>query len=235
MDVEGQPLVLDLVDPPSVGTGRKDNPYLAEPGASYQLRLIDPFDGDVSVQHATAYALTSLDNGAVTIEGNMLEIGADYVGPIGVEAIYKGIHSQPASNPQLFVDSTAGFKLNVHEPQTYILGGSAAGWELEYVPRGEEMLVKVSALGAIDLRALYLDLRFDPALYYLADFSGTKAMQIGDGLLLPSLHFLTPRLDEGVVDYGQVLFNPQQQHGFTGFEFHAGALNLVSESPARCR
>jgi hypothetical protein len=132
---------------------------------------------------------------------------------------------------------TGGFELQVL-PDTFIADNSTAVFALAATPeesagdRSNAVTVTISARKAIDLRALYCDLRYDPARYspvsveHLAWDNGLLSTGLpargaldGDDLAgdadgdMLTLEVLS---DPGVVHIGQVLANWDQRAGLSG-------------------
>lgn len=106
--------------------------------------------------------------------------------------------------------SRAGFSLDVSD-DSYIDGGTAAGYELSVKDYGEELVVSVEVNDAKDLKALYFDLAYDPEQVRPLTAEPTDAM--GDRSTVLSL---TSLKDRGTVQYGQVLGNWDYRTGLSG-------------------
>jgi hypothetical protein len=104
----------------------------------------------------------------------------------------------------------AGFSLDVSD-DSYIDGGSVAGYDLIVKDYGQELVVSVEVKDAQDLKALYFDLAYDPEQVRPLTAEPTEAM--GDRSDLLSLISLKER---GTVQYGQVLGNWDYRTGLSG-------------------
>lgn len=216
VQVAGNPMVLELVDPPAAGDGLIHSPYLVTAGTHFQLRLIHPVDGNVTSHPKARYEVTSQDDKLVYIDGSVLHIERGYAGKIALKAYYKDRYSDSTRNPYIFVDKIDGFEFVVHEAQTYIFGGSAEGWDLEIYPRNAGVVVEVAVRGAENLHALFGELHFDPALYLPESSNPNQSTGGEQGYLSIPAGVSTFRIGAGITEYGQVLINPQLTEGFTG-------------------
>jgi hypothetical protein len=81
-----------------------------------------------------------------------------------------------ADNPNR---EAARFSLNVWD-ESYVGGASAQNFTVRTEDQGDSVLVDVNVAGAQDLKALYFDLAYDPAVYRPMVVEPTKAM--GDRL-----------------------------------------------------
>ncbi|MBN2081349.1 PKD domain-containing protein [bacterium] len=127
------------------------------------------------------------------------------------------------------------FALNV-SPQSLFDGASAEDFALSVTESANGAEATVRVTGAVGLKALYLELEFDPTRYTPAGVTASEVLGARTELLV-----LEVLRDRGHVHYGQVLIHPQDQVGFTGdgvlatFRFRAepqDATRSVSAPPA---
>ncbi|MCH7472097.1 PKD domain-containing protein [bacterium] len=111
-------------------------------------------------------------------------------------------------------DRLAGqFDLNVWD-ESHFDGARADGYSLLVSERGGETVVIVSVSGAVELKALYFDLGYDPERYRPIKVEPGGALDGGDGW--DDLLTLEVFEERGRVYYGQVLARYQEKDGFSG-------------------
>jgi len=107
--------------------------------------------------------------------------------------------------------AVAGFSADCL-PQCLVAGGSLTSVDLRVVTgQPNETRIAVSASDAQQLKALIIDIHYDPAQYTPAGIETTNLLGERDQLLE-----LTVLDDPGTVHLGQVLIKPEEQTGFSG-------------------
>ena len=122
-----------------------------------------------------------------------------------------------AGNPDREV---ARFSLNVWD-ESYVGSASAQDFTLNVEDQGESVLVDINVDNAQDLKALYFDMAYDPALYRPMVVEPTKAM--GDKSNLLQMTYLQER---GKLYHGQVIANYEWREGLSGDAMVAQVLFL---------
>lgn len=98
--VPGDAPVLSLNNPPDYGTGKALSPYQVEyfvpdGGPSLSFTLVDPLDGDVSINGSTGYSVSDASAGSIEPGSNVLLVPMGYEGVFYVSAQYEGRLSIP--------------------------------------------------------------------------------------------------------------------------------------------
>lgn len=104
----------------------------------------------------------------------------------------------------------SSFSLTVDDA-SYVDGGSAAGYELRVEEFGQDVVVSIDAQDAVGLKALVVELSFDPEAFRPLTVSPTEAMGDPDSILK-----LIHLKERGSVHYSQALQNYQLRDGYTG-------------------
>lgn len=122
---------------------------------------------------------------------------------------------------------SAAFKLDVLD-DSFVGGASAAGFDISVEDYGRDVMVSIKAEQAVDLKALYASLEYDPARY--------RPLTAGPARSLPAAeHYLSldVKSERGRMWYGQVLSNYEWRSGFSGDGVLATAVFRKEPTPLR--
>jgi hypothetical protein len=111
--------------------------------------------------------------------------------------------------PEALTHAVDGFTVKA-STDSLIYGGDLEQVSLTTTETPETVTVEVKVDGAHNLKALYFDLDYDPALYTPVATEATHGLDPADVLQLGLL------AEAGTVHCGQVLVHPDQQHGLSG-------------------
>jgi hypothetical protein len=123
------------------------------------------------------------------------------------------LQSQPHKNEQHPYETirAGSFSLNIWR-ETFVDGKGGGRFELVVHETENAAMATVAVKDAAALRALYLDIAFDPELWRPVEALPTRAMGEDSAVLrLPVLDAAPGR-----ADFGQVLLRPQEQAGLNG-------------------
>lgn len=121
----------------------------------------------------------------------------------------------------------AAFKLNVLD-DSFVGGASAQGFDLTVEDYGQDVMVSIKANAAVNLKALYASLEYDPARYTPLTAGPARSLPGTENYI--SMDYLK---DSGRMWYGQVLTNYEWRAGFSGSGTLATAVFRKGAAPAR--
>lgn len=146
--------------------------------------------------------------------------GTSVTAPLAVVAASQpdGFSLTVAPESYLTADSTAQFAIENQSQPSELNGG---GGEQQGDSAASGVVVTISAREAVDLRALYCDLRYDPKRYTpleVEHLPWAGAARKGEAPVSPAREMLTLEVlsEPGVVHLGQVLAHWDRRAGLTG-------------------
>lgn len=128
----------------------------------------------------------------------------------------------PRPNPGDITKSIEGLSVTVLG-DSFTLGGSIDDITLQTAGDGDELALQIGVSGAQDLKALYCEVQYDPALLDPQSAEPTDKLgqpfnvsDAGPGAARTRLLHLAVLDTPGAVHFGEVLERPQDQRGFSG-------------------